>query len=127
MLLGACPSNPREVIVLAFVGIPAYGAGRSRPGSRCARLAHGGKSGLHRARCQVTPGRREPTESATERYRLSAAQAVPVRVKWCGKSAPRWWQHQWHGKPHLKQDQIGRQAGPLAAVCGPHIGFRVGR
>jgi hypothetical protein len=28
-----------------------------------------GKSGLHRARCQVTPGRREPTESATERYR----------------------------------------------------------
>src|SRR6202023_820714 len=87
----------------------------------------GGKSGLHRARCQVTPGRREPTESATERYRLSTAQAVPVRVKWCGKSAPRWWQHQWHGKPHLKQDQIGKQAAPLAAVCGPHIGFRVGR
>ena len=25
-----------------------------------------GKSGLHWARCQVTPGRREPTESATE-------------------------------------------------------------
>jgi hypothetical protein len=35
---------------------------------------------------------------------------VPVRVKWCGKSAPRWWQHQWLGKPHLKQDQIGKQA-----------------
>jgi len=29
-----------------------------------------GKSGLHRARCQVTPGRRESTESATEIYRL---------------------------------------------------------
>ena len=27
----------------------------------------GGKSGLHRAECQVTPGGREPTESATER------------------------------------------------------------
>ncbi len=26
----------------------------------------GRKSGLHRARCQVTPGRREPTESAAE-------------------------------------------------------------
>ena len=26
----------------------------------------GGKSGLHRAECQVTPGRREPTESAAE-------------------------------------------------------------
>ena len=25
-----------------------------------------GKSGLHRVQCQVTPGRREPTESATE-------------------------------------------------------------
>ena len=43
---------------------------RSRPGSRVigtglpARCR--GKSGLHRARCQVTPGRREPTESATE-------------------------------------------------------------
>ena len=70
----------------------------------------GGKSGLHRARCQVTPGRREPTESATERYRLSAAQAAPVRVKWCGKSAPRGWQHQRHGKPHLEQDQIGKRA-----------------
>jgi len=28
--------------------------------------AEGGKSGLHRAECQVTPGRRESTESATE-------------------------------------------------------------
>ena len=25
-----------------------------------------GKSGLHRVECQVTPGRRKPTESATE-------------------------------------------------------------
>ena len=29
-------------------------------------FAAGGKSGLHRAERQVTPGRREPTESATE-------------------------------------------------------------
>src|SRR6202041_100765 len=86
----------------------------------------GGKSGLRRARCQVTPGRREPTESATERYRLSAAQAAPVRVKWCGKSAPRGWQHQRHGKPHLEQDQIGKRAAypPLHVA---HMGFRVGR
>src|SRR6202021_3145994 len=80
----------------------------------------GGKSGLRRARCQVTPGGRESTESATERYRLSAAQAAPVRVKWCGKSAPRWWQHQRHGKPHLEQGQIGKHAVPLTAPCGPH-------
>ena len=76
-----------------------------------------GSKGL---RCQVTPGGREPTESATERYRLSAAQAVPVRVKWCGKSAPRWWQHQRHGKPHLEQDQIGKHAAPVGRTCGPH-------
>ena len=50
----------------------------------------GGKSGLHRAECQVMPGRREPTESATENNRLSTS--VPVRVKRCGKSAPRGWQ-----------------------------------
>ena len=43
-------------------------------------------------------------ESATENIPL---EFIRVRVKWCGKSAPRWWQHQWQGKPHLKQDQIG--------------------
>jgi len=32
----------------------------------CSAKDGGGKSGLHRAECQVTPGRREPTESATE-------------------------------------------------------------
>ena len=37
----------------------------SRSGNRC-RVSGRGKSGLHRARCQVMPGRREPTESATE-------------------------------------------------------------
>src|ERR1700689_5563916 len=87
--------------------------------SLCAQ-AHGGKSGLHRARCQVTPGGRESTESATERYRLSAAQAARVRVKWCGKSAPRGRQRQRHGKPHLEQDQIGKRAVLVAATCGPH-------
>jgi len=29
-------------------------------------MGGGGKSGLHRAGCQVTPGRREPMESAAE-------------------------------------------------------------
>jgi len=77
----------------------------------------GGKSGLHRAGCQVTPGRREPTESATEN--IPPAATLPVRVKWCGKSAPRVWQQTWQGKPHPEQDQIGERS------CGPH-GSRVG-
>ena len=33
----------------------------------------GGKSGLYWAGCQVTPGRREPTESATENIPPSVA------------------------------------------------------
>lgn len=47
-----------------------YYAPRSEPDDRCCGdlrdWSRGGKSGLHRARCQVTPGRREPTESAAE-------------------------------------------------------------
>ena len=31
---------------------------------------------------------------------------MSVRVKWCGKSAPRFWQQRWQGKPHPEQDQI---------------------
>src|SRR5690606_26579632 len=51
----------------------------------------GGKSWLQRARRQVIPGRREPTESATENIPPRWAQACEVRVKWCGKSAPHGW------------------------------------
>src|SRR5690606_26514542 len=68
---------------------------------RCERIAGGGvgrdsrvaamrrgKSGLHRAGCQVTPGRREPTESATESRPPNGPQGRVARVKGCGKSAP---------------------------------------
>jgi len=49
-----------------------------------------GKSGLRRAECQVTPGRREPTASAAEK-KPPRHFGAEVRVKWCGKSAPRDW------------------------------------
>jgi hypothetical protein len=52
----------------------------------------GGKSGLHRAGCQVTPGRRKLTTSATESKPPMARLRDQVRVKGCGKSAPRGWQ-----------------------------------
>jgi hypothetical protein len=46
------------------------------------------------------------TESATEN--IPPAAATPrVRVKRCGKSAPRSGQPEWQGKPHAEQDQIG--------------------
>ena len=63
----------------------------SRPGNRCfPRRGNGGKSGLGGSRCQVTPGGREPTESATESKPPKRRKAL-VRVKGCGKSAPRRW------------------------------------
>ena len=84
----------------------------SRSGSRRASGANpmpGGKSGLHRAGCRLTTGRREATESATEikppTWPLRRRQA---RVKRRGKSSPRAWQHGRHGKPHPEQGQIGK-------------------
>ena len=54
-----------------------------------------GKSGLHRAGRQVTPGRCKPTESATE----SIPPILLVRVKRWGKSLPLEWRHLGHCKP----------------------------
>jgi hypothetical protein len=86
----------------------------------------GGKSGLHRAGCQVTPGGREPTESATEKTPPIPSSWREVRVKWCGKSAPRWWQQQRQGKPHPEQDRIGGHAA-LRCSAWPARCPRVGR
>ena len=51
--------------------------------------------------------------------RISATEKIPpavflrrVRVKRCGKSAPRFEQSDWQGKPHVKQDQIGEEEWP---------------
>src|SRR3546814_2741024 len=62
-----------------------------------------GKSGLHRARCQVTPGRREPTESATESKPPNGPSGRVARVKWCGKSAPRAWQQAGTANPRSEE------------------------
>jgi hypothetical protein len=95
-----------------------------------------GKSELRRAVRRVIPGRGDPTDSGTEnippafalgsssfrlrRGRLSTACFAEarspkdggrrrVRVKRCGKSAPRFWQQKWQAKPRTEQDQIGRR------------------
>ena len=52
------------------------------------QLNAGGKSGLRRAKSQITSGKRKFTESATERIPPTLGL---VRVKRCGKSAPRYW------------------------------------
>ena len=43
---------------------------------------------------------------------LRFAARPEVRVKWCGKSAPRAEQSARHGKPHAEQDQIGEEERP---------------
>ena len=77
--------NIRRRFTAVRVTLRAESARQSR-GARAFR----GKSGLHRAECQVTPGRREPTdqcnrEQTAERRRKTCV----VMVKRCGKSAPR--------------------------------------
>src|SRR5450759_1612604 len=53
-----------------------------------------------------------------------------VRVKRCGKSAPRSWQHGWQAKPRTEQDQIGKRCTPTRrrrrVIGRPVRGFRVG-
>ena len=61
-------------------------------------------------RCRVTPGRGNPTESATEN-RLPPSGAEKVK-RW-GKSPPRPWQQGRHGKPHREQCRIGPPRGQV--------------
>ncbi len=73
-------------------------------------------------RCRVTPGRGNPTDSATE---MKPLRFAAVRMKRWGKSPPRCWQQQRHGKPHREQCQIGTarqpatEGGAAFAPAGP--------
>jgi len=74
----------------------------------CDSHRYRGKSGLHRTSRQITSGRRETTESATEnRPPMASHKLDQARVKRRGKSSPHTWQHVWHGKPRLEQGRIG--------------------
>src|SRR5688572_5567232 len=88
------------------------------------RLIRGGKSGLHRAACRLTAGGLWLRKVPQKIYRLyvsSRERARQVRVKRCGKSAPRPEQSGRQGKPHAEQDQIGEEERPAPFY------FRVGR
>ena len=63
--------------------------------------------GSTETRCRVTPGGGDPRESATESKPPTHACRPSVRVKGCGKSAPRLRRRNWHCKPHREQDRIG--------------------
>jgi hypothetical protein len=72
------------------------------PPERRKARGRGGKSELQRAVRRVTPGQGNLTDSGTENI-----PPARVRVKRCGKSAPRPWQHGWQAKPRTEQGQIG--------------------
>src|SRR3954465_3839731 len=62
-------------------------------------------------RYRITSGGGDPRDSATEMTPptgpVFSGRLAAARLKWCGKSAPRSWQQEWHGKPYREQDQIG--------------------
>src|ERR1700760_4511414 len=80
-----------------------------------------GRSGKHRKvageespgsidiRCRITSGGGDPRDSATENEPPALRRKLRrrVRVKRCGKSAPRVRQRKRHGKPHREQNRIG--------------------
>ena len=83
-------------------------SGGSRPGSR--RLDAGRRK--VRAPKGRVPGNAWGARAHGKCHRKQTAsnpRGREVRVKRCGKSAPRRWQHRWQGKPHPEQDQIGER------------------
>jgi hypothetical protein len=80
--------------------------GRSRYGRKVAGEESPGSIDI---RCRITTGGGDPRDSATENEPLAFALRGfgAVRVKRCGKSAPRFRQRKRHGKPHREQNRIG--------------------
>src|SRR6478609_6980287 len=72
----------------------------------------GGKSGLHRAACRLTAGGQRSKRGLRKVPQKIYRPGDGVRVKRCGKSAPRPEQSGWQGKPHAEQDQIGEEERP---------------
>jgi hypothetical protein len=91
------------------------------PAGRMAALSREESPGSMEARCRVTPGEGDLRESATE---SKPPRFAGVRVKGCGKSAPRVRQRTWQGKPHREQNLIGTaRARPRSRL---QIAVRVG-
>ena len=80
-------------------------------------------------RRRITSGGGDPRESATESKPPPArtCSSWEVRVKGCGKSAPRGRQRQRHGKPRREQNRIGTTGrGPTTASTPLRGVVRVG-
>ena len=113
--------------------VPGQSAGR--PLRQSPKGGRGGKSGLHghtvpdndrRARAQ---GKCHREQTAASHLSLPACRESrergAVRVKGCGKSAPRRRQRRRHGKPHREQDRIGTARTFFLAQAGKGSGIDV--
>src|SRR5947209_19067302 len=89
----------------------AHAEAVSRPDGRpckCRKAAGEESPGSLDIRCRITSGEGDLRESATENEPPCFAFGLRrVRVKRCGKSAPRLRQRSRHGKPHREQNRIG--------------------
>ena len=116
--LGACRPHPYRVSV-----------GRTAAPRQCRKAAGEESPGSMDKRCRITSGggpfgaslRDSATENRPPRLRSVLAA---VRVKRCGKSAPRFRQRRRHGKPHREQDRIGAAREQIPGLSGPAV--RVG-
>ncbi len=82
--------------------------GRCRIAGVCGPSSNpgGGKSGLH-GDTVAANGRRGRPQGKCHRKQTACGFKPEVRVKGCGKSAPRGRRRSRQGKPHREQDQIG--------------------
>ena len=116
----------------AFSPHPFARQSAGRPLSQCSKGCEGGKSGLHGQTVPDNVRRGLSSRKGTaqgqchrEANRRGALRFSAVRVKRCGKSAPRLRQRRRHGKPHREQNRIGMARGFKPQVLsGPAI--RVG-
>ena len=91
----------------ALIQRASWPDGRCRIAGVCGPSSNsgGGKSGLH-GDTVAANGRRGRPQGKCHR-KQTACGSPQVRVKGCGKSAPRGRRRSWQGKPHREQDQIG--------------------
>ncbi len=86
--------------------------------------------GSMETRWRLTAAGGDPRDSATENEppspRSPSGLRMGVRVKRCGKSAPRDRQRNRHGKPHREQDRIGTARGPQGPQAWLQAAVRVG-
>ena len=123
------PGTPGRALLFsfAFQRANAFIRPASWPGGRTSksRKAAGEESpGSMETRCRLMAGGGDPRESATESKppRLVGLRAgdVAARVKGWGKSPPRDWQQERHGKPHREQNRIGTVEGQPSGLFPAH-------